>query len=414
MIRKSILLVEDEDLTRELMKEMLTSKGYHVTDCPNGKAALETYIAAPVPVVITDIDMPVMDGYELISHLAALEVPPVIFVTTINSEPEIIINIMKKGIYDYILKPVKNIDLIHLQLNRAFEAYNMKRAYEIAQKEKIVRLENSLEWYKFEERVITRDVKSMGANIFESLLTSFNQGSGFGGLVTLMSIMESSAVKEGDFYKIPEELFDMIIDNATAAEKALHVFGNMISIVTEKIVCEKISLSDLHNKISDTIKKMNSKAIIRKHHLLLSDQQEFFKNFYIEINPPYFMKALEEVLVNALKFSSANSDIMVLFLKQDEICTISVINDINVNEKGHKGIPIGYENLVFEPFYRLTKTVNEDYQTLDYGLGLTLAEKIITKNGGTITINNINDYTDIKSGQKTKVDCTIAFNICKK
>jgi K+-sensing histidine kinase KdpD len=99
---------------------------------------------------------------------------------------------------------------------------------------------------------------------------------------------------------------------------------------------------------------------------------------------------------------------MILFLKQDDKLVISVINDIPVSERGHKGIPMGYENIVFEPFFRLSKVVYEDYKTLDYGLGLTLVEKIVTSCGGKIALGNINDYSDIKAGAKVKVECRLA------
>jgi CheY-like chemotaxis protein len=69
MIDKRILLVEDEYLTRNLIKEKLLANKFNVIDHQDGKAALEAYRANPFPVVITDIDMPVMDGNELIAQL---------------------------------------------------------------------------------------------------------------------------------------------------------------------------------------------------------------------------------------------------------------------------------------------------------------------------------------------------------
>jgi len=144
---------------------------------------------------------------------------------------------------------------------------------------------------------------------------------------------------------------------------------------------------------------------------MLSDKKAFFGELYIEINISYYLQAMEEIILNSMKYSPGNSDIIVLFTAQKDKFTLSVINEILPTEKGLKGIPTGYENLVFEPFYRLTKTVNDNYHTLDYGLGLTLVEKIVTKHGGNITINNITDHSDIKSGPKMKVECSVVFNV---
>jgi len=409
MKEKRILVAEDDISTGIILYEFLTSRGYIVEAVKDGCEALEKYKERPAQVVITDIDMPVMDGNELIGHLHGYELPPVIIVTTSHTSPDMIIDIMKKGVYDYLVKPVDMSDLV-MKLSRAFESYELKRAFEITQKEKVIRLENSLEWYKFEEKIKSRDLKKIGQNIFDSLLTSFNQGSGFGGLVTLVGIMRSTAVREGDYYKINNELYDMLMGNVTSAEKALETFGDISKIVSGIYQVEKISLSDLYDEISKKIAEMEIPVSIRKHHLMLSDKKDFFKDTYINLNLDYFNKAFEEIILNSLKFSPGGSNIVVMILKQNETCVISVINDIIVNAKGIKGIPIGYENLVFEPFFRLSKTVNGSYKTLDYGLGLTLVEKIITKFNGKISIGNITDNSDIRSDPKEKVECSIAFN----
>jgi FixJ family two-component response regulator len=408
MAEKRIIIAEDDVSTGIMLFEFLTSRGYAVEAVKDGSEALKKFKENPAQVVITDIEMPVMDGNELIGHLKRFEIPPVIFVTTSHKDPGLIIDIMKKGVFDYILKPVDMSDLL-LKLNRAFETYDLKRAFEIAQKEKVIRLENSLEWYKFEERVQSRDLKAMGKNIFDSLLTSFNQGSGFGGLVTLVAVMKSTAVKDGEYYKIKDELYDMIMDNVTSAEKALQTFSDISKIGSGLHEPEKISLAKLHDEISNKIKELDPLIIKKNHHLMLSDKKAFFSNMEIEINLGYFMKAFDEIVLNSLKFSPSGSKVAVLFLSRDDVCSISVINDILVNENNIKGIPMGHENLVFEPFYRLTKTVSEGYNTLDYGLGLTLAEKIVTKYGGTIAIGNIADHSDIKAEPRVKVECTMTF-----
>ena len=410
MAEKKILIAEDDVIMLKTLGQFLSSNGYAVETAVNGSEALKKYKSNPAQVVITDIDMPVMNGNELISHLSSVENPPVIFVTTIERSPELIIDIMKKGIYDYILKPVDMSDLL-LKLSRAFETSEMKHALDITRKEKVIRLENNLEWYKFEERLKNRDDKSMGANIFESLLTSFNQGAGFGALVTLMAVMESTAKSDGDDYKISGELFEMIRGNVRAAERALQTFGDMMKIVTEKHKAEKMSLAALHDKVAGKISGMAEMISVKNHHVMLSDKKEFFGGLYAEININYFIQGVEEVILNSMKYSPASSDIIVLFMAQKDTFTLSVINDIVTNEKGLKGIPMGYENLVFEPFYRLTKTVNDGYHTLDYGLGLTLVEKIVTKHNGSIAINNITDHSDIKSGPKIKVECSMVFKV---
>ncbi len=56
----------------------------------------------------------------------------------------------------------------------------------------------------------------------------------------------------------------------------------------------------------------------------------------------------------------------------------------------------------------MTRTVFEGYDTLDYGLGLTLADKIARKHGGRISAANIVDYSDLSRGPMTKVNVTFS------
>lgn len=60
----SVLVVDDEDQIRQLIRETLEQAGYHVTEARDGREALQQYRQAPVDVVIMDILMPDQDGLE--------------------------------------------------------------------------------------------------------------------------------------------------------------------------------------------------------------------------------------------------------------------------------------------------------------------------------------------------------------
>ncbi len=67
--RPTVLLVEDSDLTREMLAALLGRLGYRVVEAVNGRDALERLPAADPALVITDLDMPVMDGFRLIERI---------------------------------------------------------------------------------------------------------------------------------------------------------------------------------------------------------------------------------------------------------------------------------------------------------------------------------------------------------
>ena len=145
MKTNKILIVEDIESERDLLKTILQKRDYDVTTAENGKEALEISKKVDFAVVITDLKMPVMDGFELINHLVGIKEEPVIMVLTSEDDRDIIIDIMKRGIFDYVIKPVKADDLL-MKLERALNVSEFKRVNKVVEKEKVVRIEQQLEW----------------------------------------------------------------------------------------------------------------------------------------------------------------------------------------------------------------------------------------------------------------------------
>ncbi len=113
-----ILIVDDDLAGRENLLELLQEEGYEVTAVADGNQAIEVFLAEPVDLLITDLQMPGMNGLELIKLIKKINpacVPIVITgYGTINSAVEA----MKLGAFDYITKPLRN-DLVKLATARA-------------------------------------------------------------------------------------------------------------------------------------------------------------------------------------------------------------------------------------------------------------------------------------------------------
>ncbi|MDA3900949.1 MAG: sensor histidine kinase [Spirochaetes bacterium] len=109
------------------------------------------------------------------------------------------------------------------------------------------------------------------------------------------------------------------------------------------------------------------------------------------------------MIINALKFSLPGTIISVLLRLSGGKLVISVLNTPQPTKSGVLGIPHEFQNVVYEPFFRLVKVVFEDYGTLDYGLGLTLVDKVVRNHGGRVDIGNVTDHTDMSRDPQTKV-----------
>ena len=108
----TILIVEDEDKLRRILKIMLMQKNYKILEADNGVEAVNILKDADVDLVISDIKMPKMDGFELLKFIQNENIPvPVIFITafaTIESAVEA----MRLGAIDYIQKPFEEDKII--------------------------------------------------------------------------------------------------------------------------------------------------------------------------------------------------------------------------------------------------------------------------------------------------------------
>jgi len=107
----SVLVVDDEDQIRELIRNTFEQSGYQVSEASTGKAALEKYRTAPTDLVIMDILMPDQDGFESISTIR-VESPKVKIIAMTGSNDMI-------GVLDYL--DVAKMLGAHYTLQKPFE-----------------------------------------------------------------------------------------------------------------------------------------------------------------------------------------------------------------------------------------------------------------------------------------------------
>ncbi len=117
---KSVLIVEDEQVLRQSLAELLTDEGYQVFQAGDGKEAYDLILKQPADLVITDIRMPNMDGMELIGKLQQTAPQTPIIIITAYGTVESAVAAMRAGAHDYLLKPV-NFDDVLLKVERTLE-----------------------------------------------------------------------------------------------------------------------------------------------------------------------------------------------------------------------------------------------------------------------------------------------------
>src|SRR5512146_2876198 len=108
---KKILVVDDKANVRTLVREYLTEQGYHVSTADNGQNALYTARHEKPDLILLDITMPEMDGYEFIRTYRKESGIPIILLTARLEESDKVIG-LELGADDYVTKPFGMAELV--------------------------------------------------------------------------------------------------------------------------------------------------------------------------------------------------------------------------------------------------------------------------------------------------------------
>lgn len=107
-----ILVVDDEDVLREMLGDALRLSGFEVLEAADGSKALTVLQSGKVDLIISDVNMPGMDGYEMLSHLRAQgDETPAIMLTARRERADVTKG-LKLGADDYVTKPFGLEELI--------------------------------------------------------------------------------------------------------------------------------------------------------------------------------------------------------------------------------------------------------------------------------------------------------------
>lgn len=406
----SLLLVDDEELNLISLKAFFADQGYTVEIAENGKIALELFDrqrqnSEPFDLVITDLRMPVMNGQELIARLLVYDQPPLILIQSVVDDVSQVVDLMKKGVYDYLLKPY-HLDELEHRIKNAIDFASLSKVKRNLEHDRDLRLDQQLKWNRWRDQLFVKAQIKSDSTIVHNIRTSFTQGGGFGVLLSLLQIIEQQAQKTEGGYLIDNDLMDMIFSNAKTASSVIEKLVEIDSVYDTQFTDESISAFDLQNQISNLANDLSGLSALKKNHIIVGDLGYIPGSLQIQIDSNQFMKAIRELLLNAMKFSVERTEIFVAFQSASQGIRISVLNEPTEDQFGNRGILPEYATIIFDLFYRISKHVYEEYGSHDFGLGLTLVDRIIRRMGGSISAYNVKNHL-----RNDKADLLVNFEI---
>lgn len=124
-----LLLIEDEQAQRLLLKRILEKEGYTISEAEDGKTGIDLFTNEDFDLVLLDQRLPDMNGLEVIEKIKAINpIIPIIIITAYASVRDAV-KAMKMGAFHYLNKPVEPDELI-LTIQKALESLNLKRENE--------------------------------------------------------------------------------------------------------------------------------------------------------------------------------------------------------------------------------------------------------------------------------------------
>jgi two-component system cell cycle response regulator len=116
-----ILVVDDEDVIRELLTEHLTDEDFNVAAVSSGEEALEVFREDPDHLVITDIRMGGMSGIQLLEEIKKLDENALVIMITSHASLDSAVETLRAGAYDYIFKPFEDLNQVTEIVNRGMD-----------------------------------------------------------------------------------------------------------------------------------------------------------------------------------------------------------------------------------------------------------------------------------------------------
>ena len=313
-----LLVVDDVQTNVLLLKALLGKEGYGILVANNGQEALEVIRNENPDLILLDVMMPGMDGFEVAERLKSEEFRceiPIIFLTALD-DTQSIVNGFKLGVGDFISKPFRKEELM-VRIKHQLSLVAARRIIE----EKNEELRKTIAGRDKMYSVIAHDLRSPMASM-KMLLN------------TIMMSVEKD--------KIDPDIFDMLE------------------------MSNKLDISGLADGV---VEVMNSVAEVKHIKLIRTDHESFF--VYVDIE--MIKSILRNLISNAVKFSNPDSEIKVGIKAEDGKVIVSVTD----SGKGIK--KEDQHKLLKDSTHFTTYGTNSEEGS---GLGLLLCRDFARKNGG--------------------------------
>ena len=342
-----ILIVDDVMSNVLLLKVLLTNEKFAIATASNGRQALEQVEKENPDLVLLDVMMPDMSGFEVAQHLKSNPNTadiPIIFLTALNSTADIVKG-FQVGANDFISKPFNKEELI-IRVTHQISLVAAKRLI----LSKTEELQRTIAGRDKLYSVIAHDLRSP-----------------MGSIKMVLNMLILNLPSE----KIGAEMYELLTMANQTTEDVFSLLDNLLKWTKSQIgklnvVYQDVDLVEVTDGVIEIFSMVASLKKIRIHEM---KPEKMMVNADIDM----LKTVVRNLLSNAIKFSKENSEVLVKMEEVDGMAVVSVQDyGCGISEEGQK--KLFHTDTHFSTF----GTNNEEGS----GLGLLLCKDFVVKNGG--------------------------------
>lgn len=342
-----ILIVDDVMSNVLLLKVLLTNEKFAIATASNGRQALEQVEKENPDLVLLDVMMPDMSGFEVAQHLKSNPNTadiPIIFLTALNSTADIVKG-FQVGANDFISKPFNKEELI-IRVTHQISLVAAKRLI----LSKTEELQRTIAGRDKLYSVIAHDLRSP-----------------MGSIKMVLNMLILNLPSE----KIGAEMYELLTMANQTTEDVFSLLDNLLKWTKSQIgklnvVYQDVDLVEVTDGV---IEIFNMVASLKKIRIREMKPEKMMVNADIDM----LKTVVRNLLSNAIKFSKENSEVLVKMEEVDGMAVVSVQDyGCGISEEGQKKL------LHTDTHFSTFGTNNEEGS----GLGLLLCKDFVVKNGG--------------------------------
>ena len=386
MAKERILVADDSKEVAAFLQGYLTQQGYEVQVAYDGETAVRLFLTQPSALVLTDLQMPRLNGLGVLHRVKERSPDTQVVILTGHASLDTALDALRHGAYDYLLKPVENVDQLQFTINRAL----LQRHLLVENRRLVEELQQANAQLEQKVAEQTHDLRAA----YEQLQGVDRMKSEF------VSIVSHELRTPLQVILLAAQMLNTYPDVLTPERRREHLtnlqlYGRRLKRLVENLLDfsllerGELQLELARINVADVIREAAEVYLPRARDKGLTLQAALPKTeLIVQADSARLFNALGHLVDNAIKFTARGGRVVVGAHGpvrspggSPQPHSVIAVADTGV------GIPADRQRLLFRAFSQVDMSDRRHFEGI--GLGLALAHRIVAAHGGQITLKSV-------------------------